>query len=447
MSTMSSGTDDDENRPRKCDSGCPSGNIGANTNVNCRICKCPYHLSCYDIAVSPNRIFVSKNIVFICDFCMPGLDVENYSPDRKRKTAGKTHHQQQQQQTKPQLKQATLSFTKSSSSTGNDNNKSNGTKTIDELYELLSNVSTKLDKNSESLNGMEEKNHLFYGEMIETTTSTLNIVRAKSMYYDRFPKHRSDTVTTPNGTKQPRVYPNPIVQNTPKIKSFSTVLKSVLPVAPRNESPVQRKKEQHISLVDNASNTTIKTVKLPTPKQGKKDVQIGRPVEERQRQPIQRKMNPFTKSIWISKFHPETQPEELVNYIVEHTTVKDKSSFECVKLVKKDSDISTMSFVSFKINVTPEAFEVLIDPENWPQNKHVREWVTMAPPKKTLNDFVTNASTNSNENENEQQNKIDVESAALLNGVDNSNKSVNNNGNTMAQNSKNGMETDQRQAE
>lgn len=54
-----------------------------------------------------------------------------------------------------------------------------------------------------------------------------------------------------------------------------------------------------------------------------------------------------------------------IDYIVQHTTVK---------IVKKDGDISTMSFVSFKIETTQEAFEVLIDPEHWPQNTSANGW-------------------------------------------------------------------------
>lgn len=189
---------------------------------------------------------------------------------------------------------------------------------------------------------------------------------------------QTDSFETPNGTRKPRVYP--------QSKSYSTVLQSKLPVTPKPNTPLERKREQHISLIDNKSATTVSTMKLPSPKQGKKNVEIGRPIEVRQMAP--RNVNPFSKAIWISKFHPETTPEIIENYITEHTAVKDKSKFKCIKLVKKDQDVAKMSFVSFKIDVVPEIFDILIDPENWPQNKQIREFIKMTPPKTTLGNFL-----------------------------------------------------------
>lgn len=56
--------------------------------------------------------------------------------------------------------------------------------------------------------------------------------------------------------------------------------------------------------------------------------------------------------------------------------------------MKKDADIEKLSFVSFKIDVAPEVFDILMDPENWPRNKQIREFVKLTPPKPSLNDFL-----------------------------------------------------------
>lgn len=146
----------------------------------------------------------------------------------------------------------------------------------------------------------------------------------------------------------------------------------------------------------------MKSAIFPSPKQGKKNVQIGRPVSVPQRVP--RNANPLTKAIWVSKFHPETKPEEVEKYIIENTEVKDATKFKCTMLIKKDADISKMSFVSYKIDASPEVYDTLIDPENWPSDKHVREFVKLSPPKLAINDFMPlnerNARTPSNEIEN-----------------------------------------------
>lgn len=215
-----------------------------------------------------------------------------------------------------------------------------------------------------------------------------------------FNSKQNDTAET-FGENKERVYPQlntpknkTTKTNTPKQKLYSTVLQSKLPVTPQTDTPSQRKREKHVLLIDNSSSTTVESVKIPTPKQGKKNVQIGRPVEERQS--VSRKVNPLSESIWISKFHPETTPEELENYIIEHTGVNDKSKFKCVKLVKKDSDITKLSYVSFKIDATPEVYDILNDPENWPSDKQIRPFVKITPPKRTLNDFVPQKSNPAN---------------------------------------------------
>lgn len=81
----------------------------------------------------------------------------------------------------------------------------------------------------------------------------------------------TDTFRTPNGSANKRIYP--------KTNSYSTVLQSKLPATPQPDLPSQRKRETHITLIDNASAKTVQSVKLPTPQKGKKNVQIGRPIE------------------------------------------------------------------------------------------------------------------------------------------------------------------------
>lgn len=180
---------------------------------------------------------------------------------------------------------------------------------------------------------------------------------------------------------------------------YSTMVKSNLPVTPQSQTPSQRQRERTISLIDNATGETVKTAKFPTPKHGKKDAQIGRPLPERQR--TQRNVDPMSKAIWVSKFHPETTPDEIANYIVTHTEAKDKTKFKCTMLVKKDADLSQMSFVSYKIDATPEVYDILIDPENWPSNKQVREFVKLSPPKRKMDDFIPETpKTNGNCNVN-----------------------------------------------
>lgn len=435
--------------PRNCGKHCPEDNVSDSTTKNCRICKKSYHLPCYGILQAPNRLFVSDNIVFVCDGCLVSLDDE-HSPKRK-------------QNVQSILKQSVLGssssggFTLQSPSQPIEQNKQAKKPTNEQMYALMLKIFDKVNNQTDKIdeigvNVCEVGNRVI--ESKQTSNDIYNIVHSRMMLREQQDlRDLAKQVFHPNGTEtvgnvgfgpdNARVYPTlstPRTQNrikskpnTPKPKLYSTVIKSTLPVTPQPEAPSQRKKEQHITLIDNSSDTTIKSVKIPTPKQGKKDVQIGRAVEERQIVP--RNSNPLSKSIWISKFHPETTPEELENYIVEHTEVKDKSKFKCSKLVKKDQDVTNMSFVSFKIDVTPENFGILIAPENWPQNKHVREFIKMAPPKPTLADFVpqkpsNSASINATENAAHHANDMDIGDESLNGGAgvsDSSSSNVNGN--------------------
>lgn len=389
--------------PRKCGGHCPGENIKDSTNTKCRICKKVYHLPCYDVIAPPSRLFVTPNIVFVCDSCLDEMDNPN-SP--KRKQAGQTL-----------LKQSLLTSTGSVMSQSNApinerNDKAKKT-TNEQLYALLTTMAKKLDKQTCKIDEISTNVGAVGIGIMETqkkSDDVYNIVYSRLMLREQqdlrdlakevFNSKQNETAET-FGENKERVYPQlntpknkTTKTNTPKQKLYSTVLQSKLPVTPQTDTPSQRKREKHILLIDNSSSTTVESVKIPTPKQGKKNVQIGRPVEERQS--VSRKVNPLSESIWISKFHPETTPEELENYIIEHTGVNDKSKFKCVKLVKKDSDITKLSYVSFKIDATPEVYDILNDPENWPSDKQIRPFVKITPPKRTLNDFVPQKSNPTN---------------------------------------------------
>lgn len=102
----------------------------------------------------------------------------------------------------------------------------------------------------------------------------------------------------------------------------------------------------------------------------------------------------LSKSVWVSGFHPDTTIEELEQHIVAHTAIKEVLKFKCTKLIKKDQDITKMSFVSFKIDVSPDDFETLASPDIWPQRIKVREFIRMSPPKPTLGEFLSSSKSN-----------------------------------------------------
>lgn len=359
----------------KCGGHCPEENMGANRSVKCRICKHEYHLPCYDVIESKSKLFITVNIVFICDACLIEIDE---SPEMERKNTTQVHSILRQATLTPSGSLAqTIAPTKTPTSSRNTTTK---TKTNEQMIEQ---ISKKIDAQTEQLNliqgilGQVGTDVLAVNDLVAAQTSKPVGRPWKNWAEKVYGNHSNGTSQTPNASNN----------NGNKMKpSYSRVLQDKLPVTPKSNTPMDRKREKHISLIDNATGETVKSAKIKTPIQGKKDTQIGRPVVDRRSAP--KPVDPLSKGIWISKFHPETTTEELENYIIENTAVKDKSKFKCSKLVKKEADVTQMKFVSFKIAVAPDDFDELMKPENWPRDKLIREFEPLAPPKKTLGDFM-----------------------------------------------------------
>lgn len=66
-----------------CDQNCPAENQKDEYSIDCRQCKQQFHLPCFDIVQTKNRLFATKNVVFMCDDCLKSID-DIKSPKRKQ---------------------------------------------------------------------------------------------------------------------------------------------------------------------------------------------------------------------------------------------------------------------------------------------------------------------------------------------------------------------------
>lgn len=96
--------------------------------------------------------------------------------------------------------------------------------------------------------------------------------------------------------------------------------------------------------------------------------------------------NKFAKALVVSRLDPATTNEELADYIATNTPVTDKTMFNVHKMVKKDADLSALKFVSFKVELNGDEFELLENVELWPQGATVREFTQV--PERTFGDFL-----------------------------------------------------------
>jgi hypothetical protein len=78
------------------------------------------------------------------------------------------------------------------------------------------------------------------------------------------------------------------------------------------------------------------------------------------------------KLIVISRVHPATTPDSILDYIRERTDIED---VRCQMMLAKGRSISDVDYVSFKISATAEDYDQLMNPEVWPARVLVRDFV------------------------------------------------------------------------
>ena len=179
---------------------------------------------------------------------------------------------------------------------------------------------------------------------------------------------------------EPSTY-NPSLKktSTPKASTFANKLRANL-----NK---RQREDENISPNLQTPKSKAPKVNLPKPKLDAPKPKIGTKMSTKGltvvAKPTKIEKPRYTKAVWVSRLEPETTDTDIATYITENTLIKEKSKFDVHKLVKKDQDLSTLKFVSFKIAVNQDEFDVLMDPDVWPENVMVREFLQSA----TLGDF------------------------------------------------------------
>lgn len=81
------------------------------------------------------------------------------------------------------------------------------------------------------------------------------------------------------------------------------------------------------------------------------------------------------KLLVASMLHPSTETDQLATYLKEKLEIPLNSTEVRVnKLVSNGTDLSTLDYVSFKIDVPGHRFEELMSPALWPKGVRVREF-------------------------------------------------------------------------
>lgn len=135
-----------------------------------------------------------------------------------------------------------------------------------------------------------------------------------------------------------------------------------------------------------------RNLQLPTPKMGTKSNVTGLSVVQTPHtQDTRRETKPkFEEALWIFRLGPGTTCDDVINYITSNTSVAEKSSLSAHMLVKKGTDVTSLRFVSFKVEMNAADLDVLNDPNLLPENVQVREFM-QRPEGVRLGDFFSKA--------------------------------------------------------
>lgn len=169
---------------RVCGGHCPAEYINEFSTQKCRICNKEFHLPCYDVILAQTKLFVTDNIVFICDACLD--DPDHGSPDRKRKSANGSimKHSILTPRSNGNIGLASQQHTPNT----NNNGKVSTSSTNDKLITMMTDMKMIIDEQSNKMNEIvqhvvEAKNGIF--ESHQKQEDMYNIVHSRMMLRDQ----------------------------------------------------------------------------------------------------------------------------------------------------------------------------------------------------------------------------------------------------------------------
>lgn len=297
---------------------------------------------CYDVVQEPDQIFVNRNIVMVCDDCLENPN-EFSSPKRKQPNFI-------QRTIDPQNPILLLSNTVLTVPT--PPKKVNQTvKQNQNMQAVIEPLVRKIDTNTVTITGLK-----VYVDTMNNTISQQNTSVQESIKtnLENISSIKETLTLTPNLADS--------VRHLTKKNSYANVLKRAKIGVNGNETPRSSTKSgtpRNQSVLAGTSNNIIG--KPPSPK-------LARPND---RKKVEQKPE---KAVWISRLHRDVTEEQMVDYIKDSIGIAQTEQFQVRKLVKKDQEIATYSFVSFSVACSTEIFNTLLDAQKWPSYCQIREF-------------------------------------------------------------------------
>lgn len=202
----------------------------------------------------------------------------------------------------------------------------------------------------------------------------------------------------------------PPTQPSNQTPSFSSIVKQQRRVQ-RNEQRDENRRPSAMKrrLVDDQKPKAVSTKPkdIPAAKMGKRTGAVGLPAAPPPEKKSIRLRGPkssnedkdtpiFDRSLHVSRIATSVTLNEITDYIATNSSLAPNKDFKCTLLVKKDQNIESLSFVSYKIDIVDDKCQQLTEEEFWPSGVFIRPFI----PSRTLGDFIATSpgSTNAQPN-------------------------------------------------
>lgn len=354
----------------KCSaSNCPQ--TDTNEPVSCHTCKIKLHLSCADIIQTPKKIFVAKNIVFICNSC---IDSGPSSPKRKTSLSQSTLHSAG----------GVFSLQKSISSPSLVDRKTkkitpDEIKEIKEIKEMVKSLSVDLKQNTSTL--AELKTNV--GTMHETIHTNNTAVSSLESTVKLVEKNAASYASVAGQNNRP------IKNQREKVSSNETTTTTNV----NKPNAVQQTRT-----IDMETKLAIKGRKLTAGACKATSNCLGSAIKPKNAPNLKPERVLLPKSIYVSRLETTVKSDDVVNHIKQQIPDLNLKHVSAHMLVVKDKSLDELTFISFRLRCTDELFDQLRSPDFWPEHVLIGDFVEK-PHKVQLGDFIAHkidASTNSN---------------------------------------------------
>lgn len=354
-----------QSQTKMCDSSCPTEHSHDKFNIHCRKCAQLFHLPCVDIIQPKEKIFVNKNVVFLCDSCLTDID-STKSPKRKLNTQLTPKNSNTNQMKLSQNSSGGITLHRDvlqrSSNSSNSSKLSNG-----QIESILSNLTQQINANTQKLND----NTNVLSELNKSVNSVHNAVTNNVV---------SSNVSSRSAIPSKQTFAKIVAQanNTQAQRNTHTPTTSIRPrLTVQRDSP-------RINADENKLKMAMKNRSL---KQGTNTVEkhgLGKPVP-----PSALQNNPkiVWKSIYVSRVATDVSCNQIIDFIKQYIPEIDEQNFKVHKLVKKDQQLEKLSFVSFRVACAESYYAKLSDTSFWPSHVLIGEFVER-PRKPKMADFL-----------------------------------------------------------